>query len=469
MELDSFFSPKTVAVIGASRNPEKVGHTLFKNLLDSAQNTGRAGKSDSGREVIPINPNAESILGKKAYSAIGKVKQKIDLAVIAVPAEFVMQTIKECGRKKVENLVIVTSGFSEVGQGDLEKKIRDYLNKNKMKAIGVNCLGIFDAYSSLNALFIPEYRMRFPSPGGISLVCQSGAIGLAVLDIAAEKGYKFSKFISYGNATQLDESDYLEYLAHDKTTKVICMYVEGVKDGEKFFRTAKKVSSKKPVIIVKGGISKEGGQATLSHTGSLAGKKEVYFGIFEQANIIRAENLEEMFNIASILENPFSIKGNRVQIITNGGGYGIISTDHISESRNLKLAELSPETQKNLRKTMPQYVNIRNPLDISGDATSARYKDALAGVLPDKNVDLVLLIALYQTPLISTDIVDIITEAKKNSDKPVVVVSTGSEFTENLSNSLSEQKVPVFSFPHHAIAAIDKIAGYYKKKEAEKK
>ena len=457
MELEKFFNPKTVAVIGASRNPEKVGHVLLKNLVESGEKMKR--------NIIPINPNAKEILEKKAYPKITDVKERIDLAIIAIPAKFVPQAVEQCKEKGVKNLIIVSSGFSETGDKETEKRLKDYLDTNKMMAIGVNCLGIFDAHTSMDALFIPKTKMRRPAAGGISFVCQSGAIGLAIIDIAASEDYRFAKFISYGNATQLDESDYLEYLAKDKDTKVICMYIEGVKDGEKFYKTAKRIADKKPIIIVKGGLTKEGDQATLSHTGTLAGKKETYFGIFNQANLIRADNLEEMFNIASILENPIEVKGSRVQIVTNGGGYGIISTDKVSESKELQLTTLSDVANNALRKVMPSYVNIRNPLDISGDATSKRYATALKHVSKDKNVDIILLIALYQTPLLSDDVVSIIEKAKASTKKPIMVVSTGSEFTENLSSQLRKHKVPVFSFPHLAIDALDKIVGYKRRLE----
>ena len=456
MELDKFFNPKTVAVIGASRKPDKVGHVLMKNLIYS---------SGKDREIIPINPSAEEVLGKKAYSKVTDVKGKIDLAIIAIPAQFVQESVEQCDEKGIKNLVIVTSGFSETGDKEGEKKLKDFLDSKRMKAIGVNCLGIFDAYDSLDALFIPQYKMKRPAPGGISFVCQSGAIGLAIMDIAAEKDYKFAKFISYGNATQLDESDYLEYLAHDEHTKVICMYIEGVKDGKKFYETARKVAKIKPIVVVKGGLTKEGNQATLSHTGTLAGKKETYFGIFDQANLIRADDLEEMFDIASILENPIHISGNRVQVVTNGGGYGIVSTDNISESKNLQMAELSKSTQRELRKIMPGYVNIRNPLDISGDATSKRYQQALKHVVKDKNVDITLVVALYQTPLLKEDVIGIIHNAKRSTKKPMVVVSTGSDFTERLSEILIESNIPVFPYPHSAIIALDKIVGYYKRRK----
>jgi acetyltransferase len=213
MELKNLFNPKVVAVIGASRDPEKVGNVLMKNIMESG----------SGRTVIPINPSASEVLGKVSYKSIKDPKEKIDLAVIAVPAKSVMDSVKECNEKGVRDLIIVTSGFSEMGNKKTEEKLKSFLNQNKMRAVGVNCLGIYDAKSSLNALFIPKERMKFPKPGGISFVCQSGAIGLAIIDLAAARGYRFSKFISYGNATQLDESDYLEYLSEDKDTRVRCM------------------------------------------------------------------------------------------------------------------------------------------------------------------------------------------------------------------------------------------------------
>ncbi len=450
MDLHNFFRPKRIAVIGVSRNMNKVGHVIFKNLIDG----------NFPGEVFPVNRNAESLFNKACYKSVKHIPGKIDLGVIAVPADSVLEVIKECADKKIKDVLIVTAGFREIGNLALEEKLQELLNKNKMRCVGVNCLGIYDAHHKLDTLFLPRYRMERPKPGGISFVCQSGAIGSAILDIAAEKGHKFAKFISYGNATQVDESDLIEYLGDDKNTKVICLYVEGVHDGEKFYNAIKKVSKKKPIVAIKGGLTAESQEATLSHTGSLAGAKEVYFGIFKQTGAILANSLEEMFNIASLFEKEIDFKGNRIQIITNGGGYGIISVDNIEESKNLKLTQLSPNTIKNLRPLMPETVNIRNPLDLVGDATTARYKVALEKCIADKNVDGILLIALYQTPLITTDIVEVISELHAETDKPIIVVSTGGEFTEILSKNLEERGLPTFGFPEDAIKAVDKVVGY---------
>lgn len=454
-ELKNFFEPKCIAVVGVSRNPNKVGHVVFKNLIDG----------DFKGEVIPINPKIEQILHYKVYSSVTKVKKKVDLAIVAIPAEGVLKIVKECNSCEIKNVLILSSGFSEIGNKKMEEELKEYLKKNKMHCIGVNCLGIFDAYNKLDALFIPRYRLRRPKPGNISFVCQSGAVGAAILDIATEKHHRFSKFISYGNATDIDESDLIEYLGKDENTKVICLYLEGIKDGEKFYATMRRVSKIKPIIVIKGGLSEEGSKAVLSHTGALAGKKEVYFGIFKQAGVIYADSLEEMFDIASIVEKGISFSGNRIQIITNGGGYGIISTDLISDSENLKMAYLSSSTIKKLRMVFPSTVNIHNPLDLVGDATTERYKEALESCIKDKNVDAILLIVLYQTPLITTDIVDVISEMHRETKKPIVIVSTGGEFTENLSDSLEENGLPTFSFPSNALKAIDKLVWYEGKKK----
>ncbi|MGV8142334.1 MAG: acetate--CoA ligase family protein [Candidatus Pacearchaeota archaeon] len=450
VDLAGFFKPTSVAVVGASRNPAKVGHVILKNLIDG----GFKGA------IYPINPEADNILGYRVYPTLEKVAEMIDLAVIAVPAELVLKTIDECKKKKIRDVLIITAGFGEVGNQELEEKLKAKLDAYGMNCVGVNCLGIFDAYHKFDTLFLPRYRLTRPKPGGISFICQSGAIGSAILDIASTSGYTFSKFVSYGNATQIDETDLLEYMGSDETTKVICMYVEGIKNGEKFFETIKKVSAHKPVIVLKGGLTEAGKKATISHTGSLAGDSSVFFGILTQTNAIRANSLEEMFHIAALVEKGVQFKSNRLQIITNGGGYGILSTDAIADSKHVKLATLSPQTNSEIKKFAPGHMNIGNPLDLLGDATTERYKQALEVCLKDSGVDGILLIALYQTPLLTTEIVEVITECHRNSQKPIVVVSTGGEFTELLSRSLRERGVCVFSFPDEAITALDKLIAY---------
>ena len=453
MDLSKFFSAKNIAIIGVSKDPKKVGHIIFRNLIDS----------NFEGNLFLVNPFADIILNKKVYHSLLNIKENIELAVIALPAKKVPQVIKECGKKKIQNIIIISSGFKEMGNIKLEDEVNNLLEKYKIKCIWVNSLGIFDAYTKLDTLFLPRYRLKRPKPGNISFVSQSGALGLAILDLATSENYGIAKFISYGNATNIDESDILEFLLQDNNTKVICMYIEGVKDGRKFLEIAKKVSKVKPIIVIKGGITEKGKEAALSHTGALAGEAEVYYAAFKQANIIQANSLQEVFNFARILEKSMLTKGDRVQVITNGGGYGVLSIDSIIKN-NLSLASLNKKTIEKLKKQLTNLVVISNPIDLSGDATTERYKIAIDACLDDNNVDILLLIVLYQSPLIDTSILDIITEAKDLKKKPIIVVSTGGEFTDTLKRSLEDNGVVNFTFPEDAVKAIKALTEYYLKR-----
>ena len=438
-------------MIGVSRNPNKVGHIIFRNFIDGGYNGN----------IFIVNPHAHNILNHVSYKNVLDIKHKLDLAVIAVPSKLVLDSVMDCKRKGIKNLVIITSGFSEIGNVKEENELRDYLNKNGMKCVGVNCLGIFDAHSKLDTLFLPRYRLKRPKEGGISFVCQSGAIGSTILDLATSEGHGFSKFISYGNATNLDESDFIKYLANDELTRVICVYIEAVRDGKKFMDVCKEVSKEKPIILVKGGTSEEGNRATLSHTGSLAGNAQVYSAAFKQSGVIEVKNLQEMIDTAKTFDYITKPKGNRIQIITNGGGYGIMATDAIIKN-NLKMAELGDGVKDVLRKKFSKNVILSNPMDLVGDATTEMYGAAINASLMDKNNDILLIIALYQTPLLTTDIIDVIIEANNLKKKPILVVSAGGEFTELLRENLEENKIPCFTFPHQAVDAIRGVVDYYK-------
>jgi len=451
MDLKNFFSAQSIALIGVSKDPKKVGHVILRNFVDG----------EYRGKVFVVNPNADEILGRKSYKSVLDIPAPVELAIIAVPAELVPKVVGECGKKKIRHAIIVTAGFKEVGNHKLDQKLELALKKNKILALGPNCLGAFDAYTKMDSLFLPRYRLQRPKEGGISFVCQSGAVGSAILDYATDKGYKFSKFASYGNAMNLDESDLLEFMGNDPNTKVICLYVEAVKDGKKFIKVAKEVSKKKPIIAIKGGKTEEGSKAALSHTGSMAGSAAIYSSVFRQCNVIEASSLGEMFDIAKMFEICALPMGRRVQVITNGGGYGILSTDAIVSS-GLKMAQMSAETLKDLRKQMPS-ITTANPMDLLGDATTERYKIAMNAALKDYSVDIVLMIVLYQTPLVTTDIVDVIVETNDLCRKPIACVSTGGEFTETLKKSLESNGIPCYNFPEDAVRAIAKFVQYHRK------
>ncbi|MCK4669882.1 MAG: CoA-binding protein [Nanoarchaeota archaeon] len=454
MNLDKFFKAKSVGIIGVSKDPQKIGHVIFKTLVDG----GYKGK------VFIVNPNAKDILGKTCYPSITNIKEKIEFAVVAVPFRLVLKVIDDCARKKIKDILIVSAGFKEIGNKKLEAQLKEKIEKHKMRMIGPNCLGVLDARTKQDTVFLPRNRMMRPKPGGISFISQSGAVGSAILDYSTKQGQKFAKFISYGNATTTDESDLLEYLGKDKDTNVICLYLEGIKDGKKFLETAKKVAKKKPIIVIKGGVTKAGAKASLSHTGSLAGKAEVYHGAFRQANLIIANSVEEMFNYARIFENCFPPKGDRVQIITDGGGYGIMTADSI-QKHGLAMAEMSRRTKSNLVKKLPKNAIVGNPIDVIGDATTERYSIVLNECLLDKNIDILAVILLAQVPRLTPDVVDVITELNDKKKKPIIVIMTGGDFSDLIKRSLEEKGVPCFTFPDNAIKSLAQLVKYHKVKK----
>jgi len=441
--LDRFFVPKSIAIIGASRDQSKIGHVVMRNMVEG----------DYKGKVFPVNPNTSQILGLKCYPSVTKIRERVDMAVISIPAELVPKALEECGRKGIRNVIIITGGFKEIGNNELEKKLIGIAKKHKIRVIGPNCLGVFDPDSGVDTVFLPRYKLGRPKGGEISFITQSGAVGSVVIDWMARKGYKMSKFISYGNASDVDEADLIEYLINDKKTKVICAYFEGVKEGRKFFEITRKFAGKKPIIVLKGGTTSAGTKAVSSHTGSLAGSFEVYSAAFRQAGIIQATDMEELFDYARTLSTLPNPKGHRVQIITDGGGFGVLLTDNIIKD-GLSLAVMTEEKIEEMRKKMPSYVVLKNPIDLTGDADSERYQYAITAAIEDPNVDMIGLIVLLQVPRLGGEIVDTIINAFKMSQKPIFVVSAGGDYTEVLKKTLEDIGIPTFSYPQSAAKAM---------------
>ncbi len=442
-KLDYFFQPKSVAVIGASRNPKKVGHVILRNFIEGKF----AGK------IYPINPNTDEMFGLRAYPSVKGVPGRVDLAVICIPAPIVPRALDECGRKGVKAVIIISGGFKEIGNTELEEDCLRIIRKYGMRAIGPNCIGIFDPYSEVDTFFLPRYKLERPGEGSIAFISQSGALGSVVLDWMAMKNYKISKFVSYGNATDVDEAELIEYLANDPKTSVICAYFEGVKQGRKFYDIARKVSKKKPIIVLKGGITTEGSSAVSSHTGSLAGKHEIFHAAMEQSGIITAGNLEELFDFARLFATQPKPKGNRVQVITDGGGFGVLATDWII-GNGLKLAKMDNKTTSALKKKYPPHVVIKNPLDLTGDATVERYRLAMEAAAADSNVDMIAVITLFQIPTLTAEITDVVSAVAGKCSKPMVVIAAGGRFTEVLKKSIEDFGTPTFSYPEKAAKAL---------------
>ncbi|MEM1749081.1 MAG: CoA-binding protein, partial [Sulfolobales archaeon] len=310
--ISKFFYPNSVAVVGASRDPSKVGYQLLYNLISKYK----------GR-VYPINPHVSEVLGLKAYPRITSVPDDIDLAVISVPASTVPSVMEDCSLKGVKNVIVISAGFKELGtvEGiEGERKIVEIAKKFGMRVIGPNCMGVYVPKIGLNTTFLNPDRMDFPEHGNISFISQSGAFGIAVLDWAAMRGIGISKFVSLGNKCDVDESDMLDYLVGDEDTQVITMYIEGVEVGRRFIKSLKSTTPVKPVVILKAGRSEEGVRAIASHTGSLAGADIVYDAAFKQCGVLRAYGMDELFDMALSLSLQPPAQGMRVGILTVGGG-----------------------------------------------------------------------------------------------------------------------------------------------------
>ncbi|MBR0193252.1 MAG: acetate--CoA ligase family protein [Thermoguttaceae bacterium] len=444
-KLDALFYPKSVAVIGASTKPNTCGNDILKNLLDTFK----------GGPVYPINPKAPEILGVKAYQSVKDVPGDVDLAVIVVPSKFVLQTTQECADKGVKALVCISAGFKEVDAAgaELEKAFAEKVRENGMILVGPNCLGILNAEDDarMNATF----AAKTPKAGTLAFISQSGALCTSVLDFAEERDMGFSKFVSFGNKADVNEIDLLNYLADDPNTKVIAMYLESITNGAEFQAIASKIfyEKKKPILVLKSGRSAAGAKAVSSHTGSLAGNDAVYQALLSQSGIQRVDTIAELFDYAALYCNQPLPRGNRLAIITNAGGPGIMATD-AAERFGLTLATISDETKAVLREQLPAAASLRNPVDVIGDAKHDRYEVACKEVFKDAGVDMGLVILTPQSMTDIDEIGEIIPQVAKDLDIPVVASFMGAEMVTKGVQSLRDGGVPNYSFPEDAVRAL---------------
>lgn len=442
------FEPKSTAIVGASPTSGKLSNVLMKNLI----NEKYPGK------IYPVNPHYDNVMGHRCYDTIEQIKGPVDCIVVATPAATVPKILQQAGKKGVKGAVVITGGFSETGRADLEEKVAKTAYKHNIALVGVNCLGVYNPYARVDSNFNPPYKSGRPGPGSISFITQSGAVGACTIDLAARYGVGIAKFISYGNGTVLNESDYLEYLATDKKTKSIILYIEGAKDGRRLFEVMKKVNKKKPIVAMKAGKYGKAIEAALSHTGNLAGNYLAYKAAFQQAKVTEAENFDEIFDFIRVFNQPLP-KGNRIGVITNGGGMGVLTADALDVC-GFSVPEFEPKIQKALRRSLPNYANVKNPLDIIGDATVRRYEQSIELVMQDRNIDCLLIVVLYQTPPIDERLLGVLIRASDDKRKPVTVVSVGGDYTEKNRKILEGYGVPTYSSPMAAAKALRKLADY---------
>jgi len=448
VKLETFLKPESIAVIGASRNPEKVGYKIFRNLVES----GYEGK------LYPVNPKAEELLGRKCYGSVTDIQEPVELAVIAVPAKIVPAVAEECGKKGVKGLVVISAGFSETGRegAKLERHLASICREYGMRLQGPNCLGIINTCSHMNASFASAN----PKPGKIAFISQSGALGSAILNWANQKDVGFASFVSLGNEADLTAADFIEALADDEETRVIGLYLEGVEDGERFVEVAKKVTKKKPIIALKAGTTDVGMKAVSSHTGSLAGSDTAFSVAFKKAGIIRAYTLEELFNFVLAFENQPIPKGKNVLIITNGGGPGILAAD-ACEKLDLELPLLERNLIEELESSLPPQARLHNPLDVLGDADENRYSMALDAGLKSKEIDALMTIVTPQAMTPVDKIAEVIVDARKrSSEKPILTVFMGLNDDSRPIQTLRENNMPNYHFPENAASVLRAMYDY---------
>jgi len=448
--LDKFFHPSSVAIIGASHTSGKLGYIVLQNFIRENFEGG----------VYPVNPDTSPIMGKKVYSSVKDLPGSVDLAVIVVPSVSVPAVVKECSDKKIPSIVVISGGFSEIGtkgiilEDKLKKAVKE--SKGRTRIVGPNCVGVLVPRNRVDTVFLSMERMKRPKEGNIAFISQSGAVGSTVLDWLAKEGIGISKFISYGNGVDVNESDLLEYLAEDEETKVIAVYIEGLKsEGKIFVDILKKVCRKKPVVVLKAGKSQKGSKAAASHTGSLAGSSRIYSAAFKQAGVIEAKNWEELFDFVKAFGMQPVPKSNRLAIITDGGGFGVLATDE-AERQEIQLPEPSDQLKKSLQSKMPPHVILHNPMDVTGDADVGRYRYALEGILGSRDFDGAIVISLMQVPTLDAKISDVISEMKK-FEKPILACAVGSAFTENVVKAMEARGIPVFPTPERAVNAFSAL------------
>lgn len=447
--LDPLLAPRTVAVIGASRNRGTIGAEIFHNLIT----TGFSGA------VYPVNPAVHAVQGVRAYPSMAAVPEAVDLAVIVVPAAKVEAIVDECIAAHARSILIITAGFAETGEAGqaLQNRILHKVRNAGIRMVGPNCLGLLNADPTvaLDATFAPTW----PPHGNVAFSSQSGAVGLAILDYAKELGIGIHQFVSIGNKADVSGNDLIDYWGASEAVGVILLYLESFGNPARFMEICKRVSLQKPIVAVKSGRTTAGARAASSHTGSLAGLEVAVEGLIAQAGVIRTDTIEELFDVAMILAHQPIPRGNRVALLTNAGGPGIMATD-ACESRGLNVIELSAATQHALRAFLPAEASLRNPVDMIASATPAAYERALPLLLNDPNVDAVIVLFVPPVGTEAADVAAAIQRGAVGATKPVLTSFMGMHGVPQALCSLRAGHFPSYAFPEDAAIALARVAKY---------
>lgn len=448
VDIKYLFEPRSIAIIGASAHKNKIGYKIVDNIVSG----GYAGK------VYPVNPQGGEILGLPVYKNIEAIEDEIDVATIAIPARFVFDAVQACAAKQVKFIPVISSGFSEIGNAGAEKQLVSYARENGMRILGPNIFGIYSAPASLNATFGPGNIQA----GNVAIITQSGALGVAMIGKTAVENMGLSAIVSVGNKADIDETDLLDYLTRQEATKVILMYIEGIKAGEKLIQALNYATKHKPVIVIKSGRSKRGAVAAASHTGSLAGADEIFEDVMRQCGVLRAESVQEAFDWCKFLADTPLPSGKNTVIITNGGGIGVMATD-ACEKYDVQLYDDAHTLKEIFAPVTPEFGSTKNPVDLTGQATSQHYDTALDTARKNDNVDAV--IALYcETAVFDAENLARMIETNyaryRSEKKPIIFSILGGESVESAIVALRKKRAPVFPDVYDAVSCLGTTYAY---------
>jgi len=470
-QLDPFFYPDSVAVIGASREPGSVGHELLRVMVENKEKGLYRGR------LYAVNPRAtEPILGVPTYKSVSELPEAVDLGVVVVPARIVPAVLEECGSKGIKYVIVISGGFAEVGgEGvKLQEELIRVAKKHGIRVVGPNCVGVVCPETGVDTMFLPYSKeiggkllpsLPRPGPGNISLLTQSGAFGVACVDYMAGEGLGLAKFVSYGNKADVDEVELMEYLADDPKTRVIVIYAESIEEGRRFVEAARRTVPKKPVVVLKAGRTSAGARAASSHTAALAGTDEVYSAAFKQSGIVRVYEVEELFDVTKALSMQPPARGRRVAVLTDGGGAGVMTADEL-ESRGAEVVPLSSETRAKLEALMregiiPPISSVANPVDVTGSATDDAFVEALKVLVEAPEVDGIIVLPLHHVPGLTSDLPNRIAEVAKKGNKPVLVADIGQgAYGVAFRERFDELGVPAYPTPERAARAMVGLIKY---------
>ncbi len=467
--LDAFFNPSSVAIIGATKKVDKAGHVIFKNFATNKL------RGVFKAELYPVNPGEDSILGFKCYPSLKEVPGEVDMIVVIVPAKVVPSVLEEAAIKKVKAVAIISAGFKEVGNVELEEQVVAIAKKGGLRLLGPNCLGVFYSKTGVDSLFLPETKVLTtgedviatprPMPGDMAMITQSGAFGVAALDYLTGRQMGISKFLSFGNKCDVTEVEILNYLLHDKETKVILAYVEDIKHGRDFLNVARKVTAKKPVVVIKSGKSTAGARAASSHTGAIAGSDKIYSAAFEQAGIIRANDMEEFFDAGKALTMQPPALGKNIGILTDAGGPGVMTVDEL-ELQGLTVEPFSKETEEKFEQLKREGKILKiaatnNPVDLTGSVLDDQFEASAELMFADNNIDGIIFLGLHHMPGLKEKYIDSVAKVASKYTKPLVACDIGeTEMALYTRSRFDRLGVPAYSSPEDAARAMKALVRY---------